>query len=222
MKTHTKHLIAGASLALLAALGGNAHAQVSTGTLVGWSVLGDAVTQGGAITVTTAFLDGAGDEAHNLSGNSAALIGDVEAAAGVAPFALDLPVDHYGTEGSVVSQSFAAVAGQTLSFDWSFATFEDKYLDHAFVVIGGELFTLATTAQPGGSLQSFSYSFAQGGQATLAFGVVDTDDVDGVSSLSIRNLQLGTVTAPVPEPQTYALMLAGLGLLAGVARRRSR
>jgi hypothetical protein len=30
-----------------------------------------------------------------------------------------------------------------------------------------------------------------------------------------------TVTA-VPEPQTYALMLAGLGLIAGVAHRRSR
>jgi PEP-CTERM motif len=222
MKTHTKHLIASAGVALLAALGGNAHAQVSTGTLTGWSVLGDAVTQGGAITVTTAFLDAAGDQAHNLSGNSAALISDVETAAGVAPFALDLPVDHYGTEGSVVSQSFTAAAGQALNFEWSFATFDDTYLDHAFVVIGGELFTLATTAQPGGGLQSFSHTFAQGGQVTLAFGVVDTDDVDGVSSLSISNLQLGTVAAPVPEPQTYALMLAGLGLLAGVARRRGR
>ena len=29
------------------------------------------------------------------------------------------------------------------------------------------------------------------------------------------------VTAPVPEPQTYALMLAGLGALAFLARRRS-
>ena len=220
MKNHTKHLIAGASLALLAALGGNAHAQVSTTTLVGWDVLGDAVSQNGAITVTTAFLDGAGDEAHNLSGKSAEYISDVEAAAGIAPLALDLPVDHFGTEGSVVSQSFMAAAGETLSFDWSFATFETKYLDHAFVVIDGQLFTLATTAQPGASLQSFSYSFAQGGPATLAFGVIDTDDVDGVSSLRISNLQL--VTAPVPEPQTYALMLAGLGVLAGVARRHSR
>ena len=26
--------------------------------------------------------------------------------------------------------------------------------------------------------------------------------------------------SPVPEPETYALMLAGLGLLAAVARRR--
>ena len=114
MKTHCKHLIAGAGLALLVTLGGNAHAQVGTDTLVGWNVLGDAVSQGGAIILTTAFLDGGGDEAHNFSGNSAAPIGDVEAAAGVAPFTLDLPVAHFGTEGSVVSQSFTAAAGQTL------------------------------------------------------------------------------------------------------------
>lgn len=29
-----------------------------------------------------------------------------------------------------------------------------------------------------------------------------------------------TFTTPVPEPETYAMLLAGLGLLAGVARRR--
>ncbi len=221
MKSRSNHLIAGAGLALLAAFGGNADAQVGTNTLVGWATLGDAVSQGGVITVTTAFLDGGGDQAHNLSGIAAELIGDVEAAAGVAPFALDLAIDHHGTEGSVVSQSFIAAASQSLSFDWSFATSEDKFLDHAFVVISGQLFTLATTAQPGGSLQSFSYSFAQGGPATLALGIVDTDDVNGVSSLSIANLQLGTVTAPVPEPVTWALMFAGLGLL-GIARNRDR
>jgi hypothetical protein len=32
--------------------------------------------------------------------------------------------------------------------------------------------------------------------------------------------QLMLMTAPVPEPETYAMMLAGLGLLAGFARRR--
>lgn len=30
----------------------------------------------------------------------------------------------------------------------------------------------------------------------------------------------GSVSAPVPEPETYAMMLAGLGLVGGIARRR--
>jgi hypothetical protein len=29
-------------------------------------------------------------------------------------------------------------------------------------------------------------------------------------------------TAAVPEPETYAMLLAGLGLIAGMARRRKR
>jgi hypothetical protein len=39
------------------------------------------------------------------------------------------------------------------------------------------------------------------------------------SFLKIRNL---VNTAPVPEPETYAMLLAGLGLMAGIAHRRSR
>jgi len=30
------------------------------------------------------------------------------------------------------------------------------------------------------------------------------------------------VTAPIPEPETYALMLAGLGLVGFMARRRKQ
>jgi hypothetical protein len=31
---------------------------------------------------------------------------------------------------------------------------------------------------------------------------------------------IGTVSAPIPEPETYALMLAGLGVVGLLARRR--
>ena len=34
------------------------------------------------------------------------------------------------------------------------------------------------------------------------------------------NSRLFVLTAPVPEPETYALLLAGLGLLGFMARRR--
>ena len=182
-------------------------------------MLGDAITLNGSITITTAFLDGAGDAAGNLSGSPAADVAAIESAAGIAPFGLDLPPDHFATEGSLVGQSFTAAAGQVLSFDWSFATRNDLFFDHAFVVIDGRLTTLATTAKPGGGLQSFAYTVARTCQVMLAFGVDDMTTFTGVSSLSIGNLQLGAVAAPVPEPSTWALFGAGLGVLGWFARR---
>ncbi|MFZ6751277.1 PEP-CTERM sorting domain-containing protein [Undibacterium sp. Ren11W] len=34
--------------------------------------------------------------------------------------------------------------------------------------------------------------------------------------------QVASMTAPVPEPETYAMLLAGLGLFAGIARKRKQ
>lgn len=39
---------------------------------------------------------------------------------------------------------------------------------------------------------------------------------------SIDNLRIDEVAAPVPEPETYAMLLAGLGLMGGIARRRKQ
>ncbi len=214
MKSLTHQLAAAAALALLASA---AHAQANTTSLTGWTVLGDVIAQTDAITLTTAYLDGFTDQPLNLSGTSAAYIADVETAAGVPPLALDLPEPEYGREGSVIAQSFAVAAGSTLSFSWSFSTVEDLFQDRAFAVVDGQIFTLATRSVPGLATQSFSYTFANAGVATLALGVIDTGDVLGVSTLSVSNL---AVTA-VPEPTTLAMLLAGLGLVAVGARRRA-
>lgn len=40
------------------------------------------------------------------------------------------------------------------------------------------------------------------------------------SQTDVYDVSLAPITAPVPEPETYALMLAGLGMVAWMARRR--
>jgi hypothetical protein len=207
-----------AALVLALAALPQAHAVAGTDSLAGWTVLGDAVSAGGAITLTTAFaLPGDPDAPFNLSGTGAVGIAEVEAAAGLPAFALDLSDTELGTEGSLVTQSFAANAGDTLSFGWRFSTLEDTFEDHAFAVLNGQLITLATFSMPAAAPQPFSIVLPKGGTVTLAFGVVDTTDFIGVSTLSISDL----VLTPVPEPAAAWLLLAGLGLLAARAGRRA-
>lgn len=54
-----------------------------------------------------------------------------------------------------------------------------------------------------------------------ANGINDSGSVVGRALNTLSGEGRGFILTPVPEPQTYALMLAGLGLIAGVARRRS-
>ena len=192
------------ALALLAAA---APAQA-----VDWTLLGDALVTGGTLTLTTAYTAD-GDAPLNVSGNPAVWIDTLELAAGLPFHALDL-LDEAAYEGSLASQSFAVHAGDTLRFNYSFSTQETLFQDRAFMVLNGNLVTLATRSSPAPGTP-FTWTFGSSGTATLALGVVDTGDFNGVSRLTLSNLTL----TPVPEPASWLLMLAGAGLL---ARRQLR
>jgi hypothetical protein len=76
-----------------------------------------------------------------------------------------------------------------------------------------------------GSL-NFGYSqlFSYSDQDNVLRSIVDGSTWQGVQGISYGAIEVFTIsnTAPIPEPETYAMMLAGLGLLGFSARRRKQ
>ena len=94
--------------------------------------------------------------------------------------------------------------------------------------------TIDWTGGPGGSDSSpgpLNFSVTDAGGISLASFIASTGlDVGyrfsadllvaGIDGNVTGNVAVGVPTPPIPEPETYAMMLAGLGLLGFVARRR--
>ena len=76
-------------------------------------------------------------------------------------------------------------------------------------------------------LESYTLSFATGGGSNTGEFHGFLEGTSNISYLTLTgsyigaaNLSVQTVAVPVPEPETYALMLAGLAAIGFVARRR--
>ncbi len=68
---------------------------------------------------------------------------------------------------------------------------------------------------------SSTYTIANAGNYILEFGVTNWADSGWQSGMAFDGITVaGNPITPVPEPETYAMMLAGLGMLGFMARRR--
>lgn len=118
--------------------------------------------------------------------------------------------------GSAIRRSFQVNAGDTLSFDWLFGTNEgtlnanDDIVDFAFFAVNGLLDRLASSADtlaPSGAtlfteyrvqdvlgstpgFERFNVNFVESGAITLAFAIVDTNDIIVESGLILDNIRL--------------------------------
>lgn len=72
-----------------------------------------------------------------------------------------------------------------------------------------------------GSIVTLDSGFVSG-LNTIDFYVEGNGVTDGFALRTISITAQDAVTAPIPEPETYAMMLAGLGLLGFMAKRRKR
>lgn len=184
------------------------------GGLSGWAKTGDvSVNPAGSAVLSTAFID----EFFNFSGISAVDVSDLEFFTGLNAGTL---INNGGQEGSALKRSFDVLAGDSIdvAFTFGLATLDADaaaFNDFAFMAVNGQFVKVASLTD-GVLAGNFNYTFQTGGSAELAFGVVDVNDVTGVSYFILDNIQ---VTA-VPEPETYAMLLAGLALMGGMARRR--
>ena len=90
-------------------------------------------------------------------------------------------------------------------------------IDFTSIVIMQGVNTIASFANQGTDAQEH-YTLAQTLLSAGSYSLV----ISGLQSAAAASYagNLAVVAAPVPEPETYALMLAGLGAMAFVARRR--
>ena len=193
----TNKLMAAAALAIAAS---GAQAQVINGSF-------------------EADLQGAGSWAiyQNLTGWTGGVPGGIELRNNVAGTAQDGVnfVELDTTRNSSMSQSITGTGLYELSFWYSArpnVAAGSNGLDFSFGSLSGNvLYGVA-----GGAVNNWQHYTALvtlSGPTTLTFSAAQTSDSLGGSLDNI------SVTA-VPEPETYAMLLAGLGLMGTIARRR--
>jgi hypothetical protein len=59
-----------------------------------------------------------------------------------------------------------------------------------------------------------------GSHTLKVFGTALSGSYSGSLSLTGTPVSVPTITASVPEPESYAMLLAGLGLMGAIAKRR--
>lgn len=82
--------------------------------------------------------------------------------------------------------------------------------------------TLSVPADPVGNWIGLSNSFNSGGATTAQLFLINANTIRQGNDFAVDDINLDTrsIVNPVPEPSTWAMMIAGFGAIGAVARRR--
>jgi len=125
----------------------------------------------------------------------------------------------------------------TIEYWWG-ESYETRRTQEGFAIVGRDSTGRDWDEGPGTSFMSVAFDVVAGNRYSLVsaldVGADDNASVDFYGTASLEsilvtpgmNLAIGSGTtyavAAIPEPQTYALLLAGLGVVGWAARRRQR
>ena len=134
-------------------------------------------------------------------------------------------IDMLGTPGpGFLSQSFSVVAGQRYNLSFDMARNSSGPAGQGVAVsfggVAGNFYSTAAASNTLYSSNTLSFTAATTGLATLSFASAAKAGTpfDNFSGAVIDNV---SVMAAVPEPETYAMLLAGLGLMGFLRRRKA-
>lgn len=161
-----------------------------------------------------------GSKGWDMSGNGFSVLSQYGATDGV--YAIEFAEGDNGP--FQLEQHFTGVAGvrYNVGFDWKTSHPTYQSTEFSIVGAGGTLASLTVSGQYAGPFnaaspfQHFATSFVADGTA-LTIRFVDASPTSFQADQLIDNVSVSAV----PEPASYAMLFAGLGLLGVAARRKA-